>query len=118
MRSWYILQESLQSAYKTIVINKLRTILSLLGITIGIFAIISVFTVLDSLESNVRESLESLGDDVIYVEKWPWAPEKGKEYEWWKYYNRPLPALKEYQELKRRLIKAETLCCCCPEQNH
>ena len=75
MRSWYILQESLQSAYKTIVINKLRTILSLLGITIGIFAIISVFTVLDSLESNVRESLASLGDDVIYVEKWPWAPE-------------------------------------------
>ena len=110
MRSWYILQESLQSAYKTIVINKLRTILSLLGITIGIFAIISVFTVLDSLESNVRESLASLGDDVIYVEKWPWAPEKGKEYEWWKYFNRPLPALREYQELKRRLIKAETLC--------
>ena len=110
MRSWYILQESLQSAYKTIVINKLRTILSLLGITIGIFAIISVFTVLDSLESNVRESLASLGDDVIYVEKWPWAPEKGKEYEWWKYFNRPLPELREYQELKRRLIKAETLC--------
>ncbi len=110
MRSWYIIQESLQSAYKTIAVNKLRTVLSLLGITIGIFAIISVFTVLDSLESNVRESLASLGDDVIYVEKWPWAPEKGKEYEWWKYYNRPLPTLKEYQELKRRLNKAGSVC--------
>lgn len=110
MRFWYIIQESLQSAYKTIIVNKLRTILSLLGITIGIFAIISVFTVLDSLESNVRESLASLGDDIIYVEKWPWAPEKGKEYEWWKYYNRPLPTLKEYQELKKRLSKAESVC--------
>lgn len=110
MRSWYILQESLQSAFKTIVINKLRTVLSLLGITIGIFAIISVFTVLDSLESNVRESLSSLGDNVIYVEKWPWAPEDGKEYEWWKYLNRPLPTLKEYQNLKKRLTKASTVC--------
>jgi putative ABC transport system permease protein len=69
-----------------------------------------VFTVLDSLESNVRESLASLGDDVIYVEKWPWAPEKGKEYEWWKYYNRPLPTMKEYQELKKRLNKAGSVC--------
>jgi putative ABC transport system permease protein len=110
MRSWYIVQESLQSAYKTIVVNKLRTILSLLGITIGIFAIISVFTVLDSLESNVRESLADLGDDVIYLEKWPWAPEAGKEYEWWKYYNRPLPSPNEYQELKKRLNKAGSVC--------
>ncbi len=110
MRLWYILQESLQSAFKTIVVNKLRTILSLLGITIGIFAIISVFTVLDSLESNVRESLSSLGDNVIYVEKWPWAPENGKEYEWWKYLNRPLPSIKEYQELKKRLTKASSVC--------
>ncbi len=110
MRSWYILQESLQTAYKTIVVNKLRTILSLLGITIGIFAIISVFTVLDSLESNVRESLAGLGDNVIYVEKWPWAPEEGKEYEWWKYFNRPVPSLKEYHQLKRRLKKAGNVC--------
>ncbi|MBN2611931.1 MAG: ABC transporter permease [Bacteroidales bacterium] len=110
MRSLYILQESFQSAFKTIAVNKLRTILSLLGITIGIFAIISVFTVLNSLESNVRESLSSLGDDVIYVEKWPWAPENGKEYQWWKYLNRPLPALKEYRELQRRLTKARSIC--------
>jgi putative ABC transport system permease protein len=110
MRSWYILQESLQTAYKTIVVNKLRTVLSLLGITIGIFAIISVFTVLDSLESNVRDSLAGLGDDVIYVEKWPWAPEEGREYEWWKYFNRPVPTLKEYQELKKRLKKAGNVC--------
>lgn len=110
MRSWYILQESLQTAYKTIVVNKLRTVLSLLGITIGIFAIISVFTVLDSLESNVRDSLAGLGDDVIYVEKWPWAPEEGREYEWWKYFNRPVPTLKEYHELKKRLKKAGNVC--------
>ena len=64
--------------------------LSLLGITIGIFAIIAVFTLVDSLETNIRESVNSLGSDVIYVEKWPWAPEDGEEYAWWKYMNRPL----------------------------
>ena len=67
--------------------------LSLLGITIGIFAIIAVFTIVDSLETNIRESVNSLGSDVIYVEKWPWAPEDGEEYAWWKYMNRPLASL-------------------------
>ena len=107
MQLIYILKESFQFAFKTIIVNKLRTFLSLLGITIGIFAIISVFTILDSLEDNVRESLDALGNNVIYIQKWPWAPEPGKEYEWWKYWNRPLPSMREYSELKKRLTKAQ-----------
>ena len=87
MRFLYILKESFLSASKTISANKLRTLLSLLGVTIGIFAIISVFTVIDSMENEVKEILADLGDDVIYVEKWPWAPEEGEEYPWWKYLN-------------------------------
>jgi len=109
MRFLYILKESLLSALKTINANKLRTLLSLLGVTIGIFAIISVFTVIDSMENEVKEVLADLGDDVIYVEKWPWAPEKGEEYPWWKYLNRPVPTLKEYIELKRRLTSARAI---------
>ena len=105
MRQFNILKESFQSAIKTISVNKLRTFLSLLGVTIGIFAIISVFTVLDSLEDEVKKSLDALGDDVIYVQKWPWAPEDGEEYAWWKYLNRPVPTYKEYIEIKRRIIK-------------
>lgn len=107
MQLIYILRESFQFAFKTIIVNKLRTFLSLLGITIGIFAIISVFTILDSLEDNVRESLASLGNNVIYIQKWPWAPEPGQEYAWWKYWNRPLPSIREYNELKKRLTKAQ-----------
>jgi putative ABC transport system permease protein len=59
----------------------------LLGITIGIFAIITVFTVVDSLEKNIRGSIESLGNKVVIVEKWPWA--FGPNYPWWKYMLRP-----------------------------
>ena len=62
---------------KSVFVNKLRTSLSLLGITIGIFAIISVFTIVDSLKMNIRESLSTMGSNVIYIEKWPWTSEEG-----------------------------------------
>ena len=65
--------ESLNFAWRALVNNKLRTFLSLLGVTIGILAIISVFTIVDSLEKNVRQSVSKLGSDVIYVQKWSWA---------------------------------------------
>lgn len=81
-------------------VNRLRTALSLLGITIGIFAIISVFTVTDALERNVRDSVKSLGDNVVYIQKWPWL--FGGDYPWWKYLNRPLPGLNEMKLLQQR----------------
>ena len=82
MRWYYIIQESLQSAYRTVVLNKLRTLLSLLGVTIGIFSIVSVFTVLDSMETNMRKAVESFGNDIIVIEKWPWAPETLRPVAW------------------------------------
>jgi putative ABC transport system permease protein len=102
--------ESLIFSFNAVIINRLRTLLSLLGITIGIFAIITVFTVIDSLEINIRESLESFGENTIYVEKWPWAPEEGQEYEWWQYWNRPVPKLEEYEAIKEQSKYAETAC--------
>jgi len=104
-----IVLESLVFAFNSVVVNRLRTLLSLLGITIGIFAIISVFTVIDSLELNIRESLTGLGTNVIYVQKWPWMPEDGQEYEWWQYWNRPVPKLSEYEALKDQSEKAEVV---------
>lgn len=99
--------ESIFFALQAIIVNRLRTLLSLLGITIGIFAIIAVFTIVDSLEINIRESLASLGSDIIYIEKWPWAQEDGSEFKWWQYVNRPVPNIQEYDLLKNRLTKAE-----------
>jgi len=102
-----LIKESFLFASNALKVNQLRTLLTLLGITIGIFAIISVFTVVDSLENNIKTSLSSLGDDIIYVQKWPWATESGEEYAWWEYLNRPLPSLKEYELIKKRSEKAE-----------
>lgn len=102
-----LIRESILMAWQSLVVNKLRTLLSLLGITIGIFAIISVFTAVDGLESSVRSSVDRLGSNVIYIQKWPWA--FGGDYPWWKYWNRPLPSMSEMQELKDRTQLAETI---------
>ena len=93
--------ESLLMAIQSVTVNRLRAMLSLLGITIGIFAIIAVFTIVDSLEKNIRESVDSLGSDVLYVQKWPWTlPEGETEFAWWKYMNRPLASLDEFEFIK------------------
>jgi putative ABC transport system permease protein len=95
-----LLRESFFFALHEIIVNKVRTLLSLLGITIGIFSIISVFTIFDSMESQIRDSINSLGSDVLFVQKWPWA--MGGDYPWWKYVNRPEASLSELREIRKR----------------
>jgi putative ABC transport system permease protein len=58
---------SILQAFQELRANKLRTFLSLLGITIGIFCIISVLTVLDSLKNYIQKDMATLGSDVVYV---------------------------------------------------
>ena len=99
--------ESFRFAYHALINNKLRTFLSLLGIIIGIFAIITVFTIVDSLESNIRGSVNSLGTNVVFIEKWPWS--FGEDYPWWKYLNRPTPSLNEVSEIKHRSDLADAV---------
>ncbi|AKD02953.1 ABC transporter permease [Pontibacter korlensis] len=96
-----LIAESFRFAWQALRANLLRTILSLLGVTIGIFAIISVFTLVDSLERNVRDSMSFIGEKVIYVQKWPWS--FGGSYPWWKYFQRPEPTEREFRQLERRI---------------
>ena len=93
-------QEGLLFAVQALIVNKLRTFLSLMGVTIGIFSIISVFTLVDSLENEIRGSIQELGDNVVYIQKWPWSFEDN--YPWWKYINRPEADLNEYKAIDER----------------
>lgn len=102
-----LIRESYLFALQGIIANKLRTLLSLLGITIGIFAVITVFTIVDSMESTIRKNIESLGDNVLFVEKWPWS--FGSDYPWWKYMNRPVTTYEEMEELQQRLSGAQAV---------
>lgn len=100
-----LLKESFLFALHAIIVNKLRTFLSLLGITIGIFAIITVFTIFDSMESAIRKNIESLGSNVLFIQKWPWS--MGGEYPWWKYWTRPEPSLEDLREIQKRSLTTE-----------
>ena len=86
--------------------NKLRTFLSLFGITIGIFCIIGVLTVVNSLEQNIRNEVKSLGSNTIYIDKWEYTG-GGPDYPWWKYVNRPSPRFKEVEQIKNRTQSAK-----------
>ncbi len=112
-RSIYILfkllGESFNFAYTSVKANKVRTFLSLLGVTIGIFSIITVLTMLDALENNIRTGINELGSDVIYIEKWPWTNEDGGEYKWWEYWQRPNNKYEEYMYLRDHCQSAEAV---------
>ena len=94
-----IIIESIAQAFHQLRANKLRSFLSLLGIAIGIFCIIGVLSAVDSLEDNVRGSLQKLGSDVVYVKKWPWADVSGS---WWDYIKRPNPDHKDFEALSEK----------------
>ncbi|HEU4716758.1 MAG TPA: ABC transporter permease [Bacteroidia bacterium] len=102
-----LLRESLLFALHALRVNRLRTILSLLGITIGIFAIIAVFTAVDSMANKITSSVKSLGENVVFVQKWPWFTPG--DYAWWKYMNRPVPKIFEADEVKKRSTKADAV---------
>ncbi len=104
-----LILESFRFAWSALKMNVLRTVLSLLGVTIGIFAIITVLTFVDSLESNIRDSLSFLGAGVIYVNQSPWAPDANGEYRWWDYIRRPKPSYGEFKFLEKKLNNRESI---------
>jgi putative ABC transport system permease protein len=100
-----LFRESFLFAYDALRQNKLRTLLSLLGVTIGIFTIIAVFSAVDTLRNNLRASVDKLGSNSIYIQKWPWSV-NDSDYPWWKYMQRPDPDLRDFAQLQKRSVTA------------
>ena len=99
-----IITESIRQATQQLTGNKLRSFLSLLGISIGIFCIIGVLSAVDSLEDNIRGSMEKLGNDVIYIQKWPWGDNSNN---WWDLMKRPQPRFAEYEIIQEKSRSAK-----------
>ncbi|MGN6491122.1 MAG: ABC transporter permease, partial [Agriterribacter sp.] len=93
LKTLQILAATFRLAWQELRNNKLRTFLSLFGVTIGIFCIIGVLTTVDSLEKNIQEGVKSLGTNTIYIDKWRYGgdEEDEGEYPWWMYIKRPEP---------------------------
>jgi putative ABC transport system permease protein len=100
---FHLLGQNIIMAMQELFSNKLRAFLSLLGITIGVFCIISVLTVFDSLQRNIQNNMQTLGSDVLYIGKFAWIPEDKGEYPWWKYKVRPVCNLKELKAIQKNV---------------
>lgn len=102
-----ILWNSFRMALQELRVNKLRTFLSLFGITIGIFCIIGVLATVDSLKKKIQNDIQSLGSNTIYIDKWQYGG--GPDYPWWKYVNRPEPKYPEVKFIKERSTLAKNV---------
>jgi len=82
--------------------DKFRTALSLSGIAVGIFSIVAVFTLVDSLKRSLDEGLREFGSDVVFVEQIPLEPDLNEDgtFRWWKYVERPQLSFREYEYLR------------------
>lgn len=98
MRPFQLLRESVSLSISFLISNKLRSFLSILGVTIGIFCIVAITTATHSLEKNIRQSVDKLGDRIVYIQKWPWG--FGGSYQWWDYLNRPEASIREYKQFE------------------
>lgn len=101
-----LIKESFSFAMNALRNNKLRTLLSLLGITIGIFSIIAVLAAVDSLDRKIKKDLSSLDKNTIYLMKGTFGP---SEIPRWKREQFPQVSYEEYEYLKTALPKAEEL---------
>ncbi|HZI69299.1 MAG: ABC transporter permease [Ginsengibacter sp.] len=96
-----ILATSFRLTMQELMVNKLRTSLSLIGISFGIFCIIGVLATVNSLQTNIQNQIKSLGSNTIYIDKWQYF-HNGPDYPWWKFMNRPEPAYNEVKLIKER----------------
>jgi len=99
-----VLKESFNFAINALRNNKLRTFLSLLGVTIGIFSIIAVLAAVDSLQREIKGSLSSLDNSTIILMRFSFGP---SEIPRWKREQFPDMSYDEYQYLKRNLPNTE-----------
>ena len=105
---FYIVGNSFKMALQELISNKLRTFLSLFGITIGIFCIIGVLATVESLEAKVQNDIKNLGSNTIYIDKWDYGG--GPDYPWWKFVKRPYPKYREMEAIKLRSSLASFVC--------
>lgn len=90
------LRESMVIALRAIKGNKVRSILTMLGIIIGIAAVVTMSTAIKGIDNSFQSGISALGTDVLYVDKWSWYTNE----EWWKLRNRKNITLAEYDRFR------------------
>ncbi len=101
-----VLKESFGFALNALRNNKLRTFLSLLGVSIGIFSIIAVLAAVDSLKKEIEGSISGLDNSTIYLGHFSFGPTDVPRWKWRQF---PTATYEEYQHLKRNMPDIEAI---------
>ena len=89
--------ESFRIASAQIRAHKMRSLLTALGVIIGIVAVTLMGSAIGGIEVGFERSLSVIGDDLLYVEKWPWHHVD----DWWNYRNRRRMEVRYADDLNR-----------------
>ena len=98
-------REIISIALRAIRANKLRSVLTTLGIIIGIVAVTTMSTAIVGLRSAFISSISSLGTDVLYIDKYPWFAGG----DWSLYRNRKDITYEQYEKLRNVLKNYEAM---------
>jgi len=103
----YEIREGLGISFQAIRANKMRSVLTTLGIVIGIVSVTLMGTAIEGLSRSFNETVSKIGANVLYVQKFPWF-DGGDN--WWKYRNRKNIDLQQYRTVRDQatLISAIT----------
>src|SRR4051795_3349925 len=96
---FYEVAEAFRIAFTVIRAHKMRSVLTCLGVIIGIVAVTLMGSAISGIEIGFERSLSVIGDDLLYVEKWPWHHVD----DWWNYRNRRRMEPRYADELKRAI---------------
>ena len=105
MYLFHELKEGLAIAYNAITANKMRSILTTLGIVIGIVSVTLMGTAIEGLDRAFNKSISMVGADVLYLQKWPWFTGD----DWWKYRNRREISYKEALDFQKQMKGVEVV---------
>lgn len=94
-----ILPEIIKVALNSLYVNKLKSFLTILGIVVGIFSIISISTVIEMLQKSIEDGVSGMGQNTFYITKWPAVITSRSE--WLKYRNRKNITFDEYEKLRK-----------------
>ena len=97
---FYEISEAFRIAFSIIRAHKMRSVLTALGVIIGIIAVTLMGSAISGIEIGFERSLSVIGDDLLYVEKWPWHHVD----DWWNYRNRRRMQ-PTYAESLKRIIR-------------
>ncbi|MEO0898301.1 MAG: ABC transporter permease [Bacteroidota bacterium] len=106
MNRFTFIYEGFKMAYQAVWTNKLRSLLTMVGVATGIFAITGILTMVNTLQTSVTASLSALGNTTIFIHHWPWAE---RNNDWYKFLNRPKVSYRDFQRLEKDLEDVEAV---------